>query len=481
MQAQLKNMVTTANARVFAVVASCFLLTSTGYLVWLYRLMAAQVAPESIDLLSMVIGYAFQAAGVGLYAALLSRRPTLDMRRFTLGAMAVYLICLIAVILGESLAGILTFGYAANLLCGVIAAYYLHCLAGIVPENRRGTVFGCGYAIASLGSWLLSLPFEGMLLQSAMSLAVLLALDALAVATIMAIPQNSPLTTSFAANANNPDVGHDNAESASSSSALDGTPPASMHTSRALLVLASFTVIAICLVKGLGDSFPTADLEAGVSLEFSRLFYAVGLVIAGVISDRDRRVGMACCIAALAMPFISLSLEGAPLPSLIMWCLGYFLFGFFAVFRVILFSDLASRSGRMELSGWGLAFGRVGDTLGVGICLLLTTQKTALVVIAALLFAASVILALQLHQRLYATAAVREQEELRAFEAFCARYELSAREREVLRCLLDEKSNPQIATELFISENTVKFHVRNLLKKTDCKNRVELRGKYTAD
>ena len=54
------------------------------------------------------------------------------------------------------------------------------------------------------------------------------------------------------------------------------------------------------------------------------------------------------------------------------------------------------------------------------------------------------------------------------------------REREVLRCLLEEKPNPQIASELFISENTVKFHVRNLLKKTGCKNRVELRSKYAS-
>ena len=33
------------------------------------------------------------------------------------------------------------------------------------------------------------------------------------------------------------------------------------------------------------------------------------------------------------------------------------------------------------------------------------------------------------------------------------------------------KTNKEIAEALFISENTVKFHMRNLLKKTDCKKR----------
>ena len=54
------------------------------------------------------------------------------------------------------------------------------------------------------------------------------------------------------------------------------------------------------------------------------------------------------------------------------------------------------------------------------------------------------------------------------------KYELSSREIDVLNLLVDGATNAEIADQLFISENTVRFHVSNLLKKTECKNRKEL-------
>ncbi|HHY17990.1 MAG TPA: helix-turn-helix transcriptional regulator, partial [Firmicutes bacterium] len=35
-------------------------------------------------------------------------------------------------------------------------------------------------------------------------------------------------------------------------------------------------------------------------------------------------------------------------------------------------------------------------------------------------------------------------------------------------------SNSEISSVLYISENTVKFHVKNILKKTGCSNRNEI-------
>jgi len=48
---------------------------------------------------------------------------------------------------------------------------------------------------------------------------------------------------------------------------------------------------------------------------------------------------------------------------------------------------------------------------------------------------------------------------------------LTARELEVLRLMADQRSNAQIAELLFVSENTVKTHVSNILAKLGCSDR----------
>ena len=48
---------------------------------------------------------------------------------------------------------------------------------------------------------------------------------------------------------------------------------------------------------------------------------------------------------------------------------------------------------------------------------------------------------------------------------------LTAREVEVLRLMADGRNNAQVATALFLSENTVKTHVSNILSKLGCRDR----------
>ena len=50
---------------------------------------------------------------------------------------------------------------------------------------------------------------------------------------------------------------------------------------------------------------------------------------------------------------------------------------------------------------------------------------------------------------------------------------LSEREVEVLKCLARGQTTAQIASSLFISENTVKTHIRHILEKMEVNNRAE--------
>ncbi len=48
------------------------------------------------------------------------------------------------------------------------------------------------------------------------------------------------------------------------------------------------------------------------------------------------------------------------------------------------------------------------------------------------------------------------------------------RELQVARLVVDRKTNPQIAAELFLSQKTVETHIRNLFHKLDVSSRVEI-------
>ncbi|MBR6615653.1 MAG: helix-turn-helix transcriptional regulator, partial [Lachnospiraceae bacterium] len=55
---------------------------------------------------------------------------------------------------------------------------------------------------------------------------------------------------------------------------------------------------------------------------------------------------------------------------------------------------------------------------------------------------------------------------------------LSARELEVFSQLLTDKTQDQIAKELFISNSSVHFHCKNIYKKLDVSSRKQILIKY---
>lgn len=62
--------------------------------------------------------------------------------------------------------------------------------------------------------------------------------------------------------------------------------------------------------------------------------------------------------------------------------------------------------------------------------------------------------------------------------AFASAHGLSNREREVLALVIEGKDNRTIAQELYLSEGTIKTHVHNIMKKSQAKNRDELKQAF---
>ena len=446
--------------RVTAVTGLCFLLTSTAYLAWAYHMMELVKAPVS-DAVTLVAAYLLQAAGIGLFSLFMRRRE--DLIRPSLYAAAIlHMLCLIPASVGPSLAVGLIFGLAMNVCCGWIAGYYLYRLTLEAGAADRAKTLGTGYAAAIVITWMLSVVGRGALRSPAGSMGICLFLTVIIFLMVRTRPSFSET-----------DAGKKNA-------VLKLQIPAGMSWKH-FLILAGLLVLLFSIVNSSGFGFPSGDLSKGINLEFSRLFYAAGLVIAGFVNDRNRRYGAVCAVVALVIPFLMLAIRGESVSLMILWALSYFTFGFYTVYRIVLFSDIAIKKKRLWLAGAGLMIGRTGDALGETLCLALSQRYLVLIGVTALLFMISVLLSFRVFYILYMPETVRLRSEREIFQHFSARHDLSAREREVLRYLLEEKTNQEIAEELSISEGTVKYHIHNLLQKTSCRNRLDLLSVYAAE
>lgn len=435
-----------------------FLWSGSSYLSWLYNIIdiiERNSLNTNIDILSEGFVYIFQTVGVllvCLYTKKYRANFSTSCSAFILVSIF-HLILIIPAILTSSYVVALSIGLFTNILIGFETGYYLIMITELVPYNKRGLTFGLGYSIGSVGSWILSLAGSGNCLRSDFIIYVYIFIIVFTISLIHLIDDSHSFEHTFSA------------------STIDYK----------MVALVGTTITLLCIVKGVGFFFPMADITTGnVSLELSRAFYAIGLLLAGIINDYNRKLGAFTCIAALVFPFVLLCLTFSPTYSFYLWILGYIFTGFYTVYRVIVFSDIADKSASLLfLAPMGLMFGRLGDSLGTFIGVSLSNNRVALVFTGAILFIITITVCFFAFLKLYVNitpasdVALPLSPEERMIN-YAIYHDLSAREREVFPLIIDGKSNSEISSILFVSENTAKFHVRNILKKTGCSNRQEL-------
>ena len=453
-----------------------YFLTSSGHLAWAYHL-SDFVSSSVCNVITMVAGYSCQAFGIACFAWFYRHYPA-SCHLFALSSIILYSLCMVPAVMSRSLYGTAVFGLLMSTLCGCIAGYYLLNLAVKTLARFRARVFGLSYTLVILASWVLSLAGGAAFLKSGKALLVYMAVAAGFFLCLIAIKRqestHSPVNTETGS-----------WQQISSVHMHSGCgqliAPGKQLSSGNTFLLLCISIFLISLVKDISSSFYSADITAGVSLEFSRIFYGLGLVIAGIISDHSRKYGAVCTLSGLILPFVILALSGEPIPTILLWSLDYFVFSFFTIYRIIVFSDAAQAGDTPWISGYGLLLGRLGDAAGTGISSFFSPRPVLLIICASILFVITTVLFLQVYQALYVPSIAKQRTEREKFDHFAVRHDLSVREQDVLRLLLAQRTTKEMADDLIVSESTVKFHVHNILKKTGCKTRLEVASKFIED
>ena len=507
-----KNRLRCNNIAVTLVIGLSFLWTGSAFLSWVYNiadLLEAQGRIASLEFLTEGVGYIFQALGILITCLVFrkimcERKPDAAADRLlkisfasvTLADVLLTYICMTV----NTLASALTFGYILNILHGVVAAMYIYMLTFYADMNRRGIIFGLGYSIGSIGSYLISLMGDSNFLTDVRAVGIYVLIAAFAVVPVFLIGYDTGSAAYSVLN----DASAPGTASAYMSYETD--PLINKKVAVRLLGLATAVVILLSLEKGIGFYFDFSDVwVGGMSLEYTRMYYAVGLILAGLINDLNRRWGGILCVAALVFPFMLILLNSASVSGTILWIINYAVTGFYVVYRVLLFSDIAWESLRYRPVGmagclvfiapFGLMYGRIGDFISTAVGIRLSPTPIALNIFAAIFFVITIIAFWPLFIRLYlgdmTTHVMNDSHQTSANvsdgkktesetvdQGFSVHYGLTDRETLVLFHITNKLSNKEIASELFVQESTVKYHVKNILRKTGCSNRHELCSLY---
>ena len=433
-----------------------FFLNSSQYLSWFY-ILSQNKDPLYVDFVGQVLGKFFQALGVVCYMIYvkLTKRNLFSIVGFSTLISANFLLTVLTIL--PALRGFITItGLLMNILIGILYALYVSFTIAIVPNEVYGLSFGTGIGISCILSYLLYVYDPSYSFTT--SSPCLLLYGLIGIISIFYLIANQNLI-------NNEYI------KADSTAEAKGFGTSNLLLAGVLLALVSSTY-------AMGYFVPSQDItDFHISVEMMRLVYFASLVVAGFLNDKSRRLGFLLILIALAFAFSMPLMRANSTGVFITWVISYFTGGFVTICRAIFFLDVANKTGKTYLAPLGLAIGRASEPVGMLLRFRFNDDNTLLLLVISLMFSLTIVLFAITFSRIYSqnhsTAdAPTTPEEFH--NVFSAKYDLSAREIQILDEILERHSNKEIASILYITEATVKFHVKNLLRKTNCKNRNEL-------
>ncbi len=420
-----------------AIVAVCFLYTGSAYMSQMYVL-TNFFDDTMVDIITSGVYYILQALGMlALFLCLRKRPEVFGKKALFVGSLVFGIFMMIGMLLLTNPVLMLICACIFNFLCGIYFCYYLTMLAANVPGEHLGFCYGIAYALASVGTYLFSLIKGGEFLTSKEIIAIYTILAAVTAALVMYTDNISPEKTREVRNEKN----------------INFLIP---------------IIILMTIVSTLGSSlFLSIPFNDSVNFTLVRAFYGIGLIAAGFIIDKSRFIGSIVVLASFTYPLIATALLTGGSSNTVYLIISYICIGFFSVYRVTAFADIGPLFACV-----GLMISRAVEAVVSVISMSIDISITTQLIITALIYLPLIILFMIMTTR--RTEPVKaELTDEQKFAIFSDHYGFTAREAEVFRGLTAGLTDDEIAANCFISKNTVRFHVSNILKKTETASRTE--------
>lgn len=351
-------------------------------------------------------------------------------------------------------------------LFGCTQGCYIFLMTMFCPKEKRSLFFGIAAAIAVVINSLLPYIQEGSFVQSLPALIVYLIAGILGCG-LLAFTFKKLLTTEVIEN-----------ESISEDSHSPQQWKGKVFFTACIFIALSWAI------QSLGFFFPyNSSKILGISNETLRITNVFGLLLGGYITNRNKKISAITCLIILATPMLYIILQAQAGITLLVFLLSYFFTGVLSVYRFGITSDMSDSINKEGLPmtflcTFGLVFGRLGEGIGGFMGIKLSQNQLILISVTCfvLVIATAFFIFHYLTSFIPVSLVVQNHED--KMTALKVKYGISTREMDVLELLIEGKSNAEIADRLYVSENTVRFHVSNILKKTGCKSRKDVSSLY---
>ena len=235
----------------------------------------------------------------------------------------------------------------------------------------------------------------------------------------------------------------------------------------------SIIILAMSLLSALSTdaiAIHTIDIAGGYG--DSRLYYCLGLLIAGMLVDKKNSLFEIVTIASFVFSLLAIILLKDGYSISIIAGLSYSFVAFFVLFRTMTFVNIFDDHKNMVwVSAFGLMYSRIMEGIMVFFEDQLINDYTILIIVITIVLSFVIVLYFFLY---FQNNKLSEDDMIKSF---VIKYNLSSQEEKVLSLLLLDKNNQEIADELYLSVNTIKNHIASIYKKTGMKKK-ELKEKY---
>ncbi len=325
---------------------------------------------------------------------------------------------------------------------GFGAGYHFSLLANNIEKEYRGRVFAIGYGLGSIGTYLLILLPESFY-ATAFSLLLYVPLLLLIMFIVLRYTKLDEII-----------------EEKYTNSFKDA------------FIKISIIVLAMSLLSALvTDAIAIYTIDVPGGYGDTRLYYCLGLLIAGFLVDKKNLLFEILVLVSFVFSILSIVLLKDNQSIKLISALSYSFVAFFVLFRTMSFVNLVDHKKSIV---WASAFGLMYSRIMEGILVLfeddLIDNYTLFIIIVSIVLSLVIIVYFLLY---FQNNKLSEKDKLKQI---AIKYNLSTQEEKVLNLLISDKSNQEIANELYLSVNTVKNHIASIYRKTSMKKR-ELKDK----